>query len=111
MYDSSLLTTPGKFYEMDPNREHGSVQYFNDAIACMDWGYNKCDNCLALGFANGLSLPRCLCVGDVIVRLCKGGIFKEEVYKKIHDSQSQSCICLSWRAVQNHVMSLSGVHV
>ena len=84
---------------------------FNDAIACMDWGYNKCENCLALGFANGLSLPRCLCVGDVIVRLCKGGIFKEEVYKKIHDSQSQSCICLSWRAVQNHVMSLSGVHV
>ena len=111
MYDSSLLTTPGKFYEMDPNREHGSVQYFNDAIACMDWGYNKCDNCLALGFANGLSLPRCSCVGDVIVRLCKGGIFKEEVYKKIHDSQSQSCICLSWRAVQNHVMSLSGVHM
>ncbi|OAO17847.1 hypothetical protein AV274_0403 [Blastocystis sp. ATCC 50177/Nand II] len=93
LYDSSLLTTPGKFYEMDPNREHGSVQYFNDAIACMDWGYNKCENCLALGFANG----------DVIVRLCKGGIFKEEVYKKIHDSQSQSCICLSWRAVQNHV--------
>ena len=95
---------------MDPNREHGSVQYFNDAIACMDWGYNHCDNCLALGFANGLSLLGDSCSGDVIVRSCKDGIFKEELYKKVHDSQSQSCICLSWRAVQNHVVPLSVVH-
>lgn len=95
---------------MDPNREHGSVQYFNDTITCMDWGYNTCGNWLALGFANGLALLRGSCAGDVIVRLCKDGIFKEEKYKKVHASQSQSCICLSWRAVQNHVIPLLVTH-
>lgn len=57
LYDSSLLTQPGKFYEMDPNREHASILYYNDSVTCMDWGYNQCSNHLALGLANGLPLP------------------------------------------------------
>ena len=54
LYDTTNLSQPGKFYETDPDREHGSVQYFTASVVCMDWGYNKYDNYLALGLANGI---------------------------------------------------------
>ena len=56
LYDSSHLSQPGKFYEVDPNREHSSQQYVNDSVVCMDWSYNSDDNYLALGLANGLRM-------------------------------------------------------
>ena len=54
LYNASNLSQPGKFYEMDANREHGSVQCFTDSVVCMDWGYNQYSDYLALGLANGI---------------------------------------------------------
>lgn len=53
LYDTTNFNQPGKFLEMDPNREHGSAQYFNDSVVCMEWGYNKSNNFLAVGLTNG----------------------------------------------------------
>ena len=103
LYDSSHLSQPGKFYEIDPNREHRSQQYFNDSVVCMDWGHNEYSDCLAFGLENGWSVCSRWFEGDVIVRPCKGGIFKEEVYSKIHDLQKQSCISVCWRHSTSHV--------
>lgn len=54
LYNASNLSQPGKFYEMDVMREHGSVQCFTDSVVCMDWGYNEYSDHLALGLANGI---------------------------------------------------------
>ena len=51
--NSASLDQPGEFHRRDPNREHGSIQYFNDSVVCMEWGYGIYKNHLALGLANG----------------------------------------------------------
>lgn len=103
LYDSTLFDKPGKFLKVDANREHSSQQYFNDAVVCMDWGHGSCSDYLAVGLANGSIFMVGLHIGDVIVRPCKGGIFKEEIFIKEHDLQKQSCISLSWRSSHSHV--------
>lgn len=50
---------------------------------------------------------RFLLKGDVVVRLCRDGIFTEgEVCRKTHDTQSLRCISLNWRRSMNHVLDL-----
>lgn len=47
------MDKPGEIHRRDPNREHGSIQYFDDSVVCMEWGYGIYKNHLALGLANG----------------------------------------------------------
>lgn len=100
--DSSNFHQPQLFSKIDPNQEHGSAQYFNDAVVCMDWGYNEYNNYLALGLANGVIAIIFLCLGEVVVRSCEGGFFKESILNEKYENRS--CICLSWRKLHNHVI-------
>lgn len=102
------MDKPGEIHRRDPNREHGSIQYFDDSVVCMEWGYGIYKNHLALGLANGSFGESILLKGDVVVRLCRDGIFTEgEVCRKTHDTQSLRCISLNWRRSMNHVLDLS----
>ena len=47
------MDKPEEIHRRDPNREHGSIQYFDDSVVCMEWGYGIYKNHLALGLANG----------------------------------------------------------